>query len=193
MAANTADKIIATAEDMIRRNGYNAFSFRDIADTIGIKSSSVHYHFATKADLGAAVAKQYGERFFQHLKDNIDPQTQLPERLEVYVSLFRQALTVDRKICLCGMLGAEKAALPEVVLEQVKTFFAANLDWIRDTTQTCLADDNHSTEEAQLSSRAGTLLAALEGGMLVAQTLGDDDFFQTVAQRSIQDFLADLS
>ena len=49
--------ILKITEEMVRRGGYNGFSFREIAKQVGIKSSSVHYHFPTKEDLGVAVAK----------------------------------------------------------------------------------------------------------------------------------------
>jgi TetR/AcrR family transcriptional repressor of nem operon len=34
--------ILKVTESMIRDGGYNSFSFRSIADAVGIKSSSVH-------------------------------------------------------------------------------------------------------------------------------------------------------
>ncbi|MEM7678447.1 MAG: TetR/AcrR family transcriptional regulator, partial [Myxococcota bacterium] len=61
------DAILKAAEEMVRQGGYNAFSFRAIADVVGIKSSSVHYYFPTKEDLGVAVAKYYTHRFIESL------------------------------------------------------------------------------------------------------------------------------
>jgi TetR/AcrR family transcriptional repressor of nem operon len=34
-------------------------NFRDIAEDVGMKSSSIYHHFPSKADLGAAVARRY--------------------------------------------------------------------------------------------------------------------------------------
>jgi len=45
--ADTEAKILDLAETLIRQNGYNGFSFRDIASGVGVKSSSVHYYFPT--------------------------------------------------------------------------------------------------------------------------------------------------
>ena len=52
---------------MIRQGGYHGFSFRNIADAVGIKSSSVHYHFETKEKLGIATTKRYADNFIQRL------------------------------------------------------------------------------------------------------------------------------
>jgi TetR/AcrR family transcriptional regulator, transcriptional repressor for nem operon len=50
-----AEAIMDAAELRMRGGGFNGFSFREIADDVGIKSSSVHYHFPTKEKLAAAV------------------------------------------------------------------------------------------------------------------------------------------
>jgi AcrR family transcriptional regulator len=61
--SNKAEEILDVAERMARTGGYNGFSFREIAKAVGIKAASVHYHFPTKDELGAAVARRYTERF----------------------------------------------------------------------------------------------------------------------------------
>jgi len=43
--------ILTVAEGLIQSQGYNTFSYRDIANQVGVKTSSIHYHFPTKADL----------------------------------------------------------------------------------------------------------------------------------------------
>jgi AcrR family transcriptional regulator len=107
-----AGEILDSAERQARRRGYNGFSFRDLAADVGIKSASVHYHFPTKAELGAAVAQRYTERFMAHLGDPADPEVAPDALLERYVAAFRRALVRDRQMCLCGLLGAEVESLP---------------------------------------------------------------------------------
>lgn len=51
MKENTAQRILDTAQDLIRHRGYSAFSYADIADRVGIRKASIHYHFAAKEDL----------------------------------------------------------------------------------------------------------------------------------------------
>ena len=61
------DDLLKVAEVKVRQGGYNNFSFREIANEVGIKSASVHYHFPTKADLGAELAHQYTDAFLSAL------------------------------------------------------------------------------------------------------------------------------
>jgi TetR/AcrR family transcriptional repressor of nem operon len=59
----TAEQILDIAETLIQTRSYSAFSYQDISDALDIRKASIHYHFASKADLGAAVVDRYVERF----------------------------------------------------------------------------------------------------------------------------------
>ena len=61
------DRILEAAEARLRSDGYGAVSFRDLANDVGVKSASVHYHFPRKEDLGVAVVKAYTEKVFAAL------------------------------------------------------------------------------------------------------------------------------
>jgi TetR/AcrR family transcriptional repressor of nem operon len=51
MAPGTEDEIIRCARTWLVDGGYNGFSHADIAEAIGIRKASIHYHFPTKVDL----------------------------------------------------------------------------------------------------------------------------------------------
>ena len=42
MGDTTADKLLDLAQELIQTRGYNAFSYRDLADRVGIKLLAVH-------------------------------------------------------------------------------------------------------------------------------------------------------
>ncbi|MCY4123811.1 MAG: TetR/AcrR family transcriptional regulator, partial [Pseudomonas sp.] len=62
MALATRDALIQTAEGLMRTKGYAAFSYADLADAVGIRKASIHYHFPTKEDLGIAIVEEYVSR-----------------------------------------------------------------------------------------------------------------------------------
>ena len=107
---------------MACRGGYNGFSSRDIADAVGVKSASAHYHFPTKQALAAAVGRRYMTRFLDALGA---PGSQLSaaSALSNYVAAYRRALVDDGLMCLCGVMGAEIDNLPSVVRLEAKYFF----------------------------------------------------------------------
>jgi len=59
MATETATQLLDAAQTLVERRGYNAFSYKDLATDIGIKTASIHYHFPAKADLGIALMDRY--------------------------------------------------------------------------------------------------------------------------------------
>src|SRR5260370_10442546 len=69
--------IMDAAERRMQLGGFGGFSFREIAADVGIKSSSVHYHFPTKEDLAAAVIRRWAaetsEFIYEEPKKGPDP------------------------------------------------------------------------------------------------------------------------
>ena len=61
MSANAREEILAAAKLVAQAHGYAGLNFRDLAQEVGIKAASIYYHFPSKADLAAAVAKRYWE------------------------------------------------------------------------------------------------------------------------------------
>jgi len=186
MAKNsaTAQHILAVAQTMIQSHGYNGFSFRDIASEVGIKSASVHYHFPTKGDLGAAVAERYAGRFVTWLERIVTEGRDARHRITLYVGLFRAALVEDGRMCLCGMLGAESEALPPQVLTEAQQFFTRNVAWLRNVFESGRSDGT-LTFSGSAEHHARLVLAALEGGMIFARVSTDKAVFDQVAETAL--------
>lgn len=157
MASKLAD-ILDAAEARIRVAGYHGVSFRDVAADVGIKSASVHYHFPTKADLAAAVARRYRQRFLAAVRE---AQIGGMPVAAAWEAQFRKALTEDGKMCLCGVLAAEAASLPEPVRHEAQHFFEDGL---------AVLDKAHPGQGA-------ALLARLEGALLLARACGRTELF----------------
>ena len=176
MEANTKrDEILDVAEAMIRDGGFNAFSTRDVADAVGIKSASVHYHFPTKADMGVAVIERYTERFLKRLGDPGRFKGEVREIVALYVNSFRETLIRDDKLCLCAVLGAEIGGLPLEVSGHTRVFFDRNLNWLK------RALTGPKMNAAEATAFAVHMLAALEGGMILSKALNKGKVFESVA------------
>jgi TetR/AcrR family transcriptional regulator, transcriptional repressor for nem operon len=170
------DEILDVAEAMIRDAGFNAFSTRDVASAVGIKASSVHYHFPTKADIGVAVTERYTGRFLMQLGDPARFRGGASEVVSLYVNSFRETLVRDDKLCLCAVLGAEIGGLPKEVGGHTRIFFERNIAWLRKALS---ASSKMSAAEA--NAFAVHMLAALEGGMILSKSLGKEKIFESVA------------
>ena len=165
--SDTEQFILNTTEDMIRQGGYNGFSFRNIADVIGIKSSSVHYHFETKEKLGAATTKRYTENFMTALGNPEQIKADGVNPVVYYITAFRNAIISDKGMCLCGILGTETSMLPESIVVELKNFFDKNVEWLENAYR------HIGYSEDGLKGKALQTLSLLEGAMIISTTTKD--------------------
>lgn len=124
---DTKGEILKTTERLIITKGYNGFSYQDISDAIGIKKASIHYHFKTKEDLGAAFVQMFHDRFntWTHkIKDKANL-----EKLNGFAQLFKIVSNNGKHICPLSMLTAEYQTLPAKVQQKVYNFLAQMEEW----------------------------------------------------------------
>lgn len=176
--ANTEERILDLAEHLIRENGFNGFSFRDLASGIGVKSSSIHYHFPTKAELGRRVAERYTDRFLDQLGPSEEASADADAVLESIRHAFELALTRDGQMCLCGVLGAESSGLPEPVALATRRFFERVSGWLIDALKR--TDWGNQQTDRAIEETATRTLALLEGGLLLARARGQTSVFDAI-------------
>jgi len=178
-AETTRTQILDIAERLVQTRGFNGFSYADIAAEVGITKASLHYHFATKSELGATLVARYTQTFCAALRQ-IDAELGAPERrLRAYVKLYADVLSEER-MCLCGMVAAEYATLPGGMQEALRAFFEANEAWVAEQLELG-ARDGRLSLHVPAREAARMLVGALEGEMLVARAYGDPARFAAAA------------
>lgn len=163
-----AERVVDVAEGLLQQYGYNGFSYDDVAQLVGIKKPSIHHHFPKKGELVAVVTQRYTHRFREKLLSIEGLYAKAPDRLTAYAALFEQTFAEDRRLCVCGMLGAEANALPDAVMIEVERFFKVNLDWLT----LVIAEGQHAgliTANLSAEELADAFLCALEGAMMVGR------------------------
>jgi TetR/AcrR family transcriptional regulator, transcriptional repressor for nem operon len=148
--------ILDAAERRIQIGGFGGFSFREIAADVGIKSSSVHYHFPTKENLVAAVVRRWGDRAFEHLDEQLRTE---PNPARALAKLFRGTVFSKGGMCPCTVLGAGAQDLPAEVATAVRNFFKGLGDKLVDAGLT--------------QTKADEVLSTLTGAIVLSNALGD--------------------
>jgi TetR/AcrR family transcriptional repressor of nem operon len=180
-----ARAILDAAEGLAQTRGYNGFSYADVAAQLGVTKASLHYHFPSKAELGSALIERYRAVFAAAL-DTISREADEPcGKLQRYVALYDAVMRNDR-MCLCGMLAAEHATLPEAMQTQLQLFFDANERWLTTILEEGRRVGRFAFKE-RASERARVLLGAIEGAMLVARSYGDPRRFRAAAEYVLAD------
>ena len=175
MSLDMRSTLIDVATGQVRRLGYSAFSYADLAAAVGIRKPSIHHHFPAKEDLGVAIVAAYTEHFSEQLA-RIDAKTgDMIERLRAYARLYREGLEA-RRGCLCGVLASEVAVLPQRVQASVRQFFGLHLSLAR-TGPARRPLGRLACGGRQPRREARTVLAAYQGALFLALSLEEPAAF----------------
>lgn len=173
MATGTRDALMQTAENLMRTKGYAAFSYADLADSVGIRKASIHHHFPTKEDLGVVIVEEYiaqVRKDFAHIEQT---HKDVLGRLVAFSRLFR-ASNADGVLPLCGALAAEMSALPVGLQTLTHGFFDMQLKWL-----TAMLEQGIISGEIPKGSgarqKAFLLLSLLEGASFISWATNDGD------------------
>ena len=176
------EKILNAAENLIQTMGYNAFSYKDIAHAVGIKTSSIHYYYPAKEDLATAVIEWHLERVSVLLDElnannNLALQAKLLSLVNIVISL---TISNDLKMCLGGMLASDVISLPEKVKKKVCIFFDTLEQWIRETLSKEKKANSSWRNLYTVNDLAKYLIVQLEGGLLMTRLYKDFSYIETV-------------
>ncbi len=179
--ADTATQILDVAERLVQTRGFNGFSYADVAGELKITKAALHYHFASKSELGASLMGRYAVRFSEALVALGARAADAPAMLDGYADLYLGVLR-DRRMCLCGMLAAEYQTLPGPMQDAVVHFFDENEAWLTSVLERG-RDEGTLRFEGPPSEMARMIVSGLEGAMLVARSFDDVARFQATASR----------
>ena len=170
---DTKSEILNKAQSGIQRNGYKAVSFREIAKEVGIKSSSLHYHFPTKDDLAFSLLarlREFRQKGFAELENStLSAEQKLDKYFVIFINLFKD----DRKMCLGGILASENEALEEKSRKELQSFFKDHETWLTNLLEEGKKQGIfHFKQDSQIL--AGLILASVEGALLVSRAFGSE-------------------
>lgn len=184
--SSTADEILACARALIIRNGYNGFSYADIAAVVGIRKASIHHHFPSKVDLVRTLVFNYREEAragFAYLEQaSADPYAQLA----AYIGYWQTCLADENAdFCVCALLAAEMPSLPEVVAAEVRLHFKSLSEWLVSAFERGAASGTMRLS-APPQVEAEAFMATVHGGMVSARAYGDTKLFSSITTLTLQ-------
>jgi TetR/AcrR family transcriptional repressor of nem operon len=176
---DTKSKIIDVGEKLLLKKGFNGFSYADIAEALGIKKASIHYHFPSKCDLGIAVIQRARQRFSGWAERRETAGLSDWEKLDRFFQIYRHYLTTSESVCLSGALETDFTTLPEPMQEETRGLVSDLLTWM----DKFLGEGRkHGTFSFPGTSRnqAFVVLAVLQGGLQMNRVV-DPAIFDTAA------------
>ncbi len=178
----TKEAVLDVAQELLQTRGFNAFSFRDLADRVRIKTASVHYHFPTKGELCRALIARQRELVASALAEIDAGGLDAVGKLDRYVGVFRGTLEAGNRMCVSGMLAADFATLEPEIVRDLRLSFDEHEAWLEGVLAKGRATGSLHFEGVALEE-ARSLLSSLEGAMLVARTFEAPARFEATARR----------
>lgn len=169
---STKDDILNIANELILSRGYNAFSFADISEQLGIKKASIHYHFTSKTDLGKEVIQKHINE--AHRIFDANRHTDPIDRLNAFFHIYERRKQANQ-VCLIGSLATDLQTIDSSLQEELKVLAQLILD---ELTEVLLAgkSKNRFRFEENARTKALMIITNISAALQVSRLTMDEDF-----------------
>jgi TetR/AcrR family transcriptional repressor of nem operon len=169
----TRDRIVAAAADLMFEQGVAGTSLQDVQQAARVSGSQMYHYFGDKASLTHAVIAWQGETLLARQQPWLSRMDSLPGLRawrDFVVSVTRRREC--RGGCQIGSLASELSDLDPAARSDLAATFQRWISAIRDGLQ-AMQDRGELRADADVSQLARALMAAAEGGLLLAKAQRD--------------------
>ncbi|MEX2600066.1 MAG: TetR/AcrR family transcriptional regulator [Balneolaceae bacterium] len=179
----TKESIIELAEKYMRGSGYHTFSFHDISRIVGIKTSSIHYHFPVKADLGEAVIKERLKRLKQ-LKEETSESDPV-KKMALFLSIYSR-MGAESNVCLAGSVATGLPAMEEKIRNRIQELSGFIVEWVTEILEEGEQSGIFSFE-TDAKTKALMIISTVMGMLQLSRISDEPDEFRSVLRAILQD------
>jgi AcrR family transcriptional regulator len=178
--SGTRDRIIAATNELFRRHGYNGTSLKQVSIAAEAPTGSVYHFFpGGKTDLAQAVILEtgasYQELFTMIAGAAADTASGVRDFFDGAAEVLEQSNFID--VCPIGSVAREVASTNEALrLASAQVFDG----WIEAVSTLLEGAGLTSAEAADL---AATVIAAVEGGFVLARAKRDAGIMRAIGQQ----------
>lgn len=172
-ASNTRDKIIDMAFELMLQRGMNGFSYRDIAEPLGVKNAAIHYHFPNKSDLVKALIKDNHDVLRKSTAEFMAYGGPARPQLEGLFHFTLKQCRCGRPICMVGALSIDYDDLDDDIKDANDRFMRDSVGWLTKVMEAGREQDEFRFE-GEASSKAVSILAMIQGARQLARVHGLD-------------------
>jgi len=170
----TREKIMQSAQDVFKRQGFRATSINDLVAAAGITKGNLYFHFTDKNAIALAVLQREQQLFYQFLEKSLCGQTPL-EGLDNFLN---RVLVKHREQgfvggCLFGNTALEAGDTLPYLAEVVREVFN---HWQVSLEQQLVNAQNAGEVRNDVPAHqlATHIVATIEGGIMQARLAKDE-------------------
>ena len=180
--SDTATRLVDEARQLIMNNGYNGFSYADLATRLGIRKPSIHHHFPSKVDLVVATVEQ-ARALIRAQTDVLETQAPMAtDQLLAYTGYWERCIAdQSAPFCLAGVLAAELPSLPAEVASVVRGHFQDLARWLEGVLALGVKQGTMKLVQSP-KAEAEIFMSGVYGAMLSARAFDDPHRFKAVVE-----------
>jgi len=188
--SNTREALLDAAQGFVQESSYDGFSFRDIAEVVGIRKASIYHHFETKE----ALAVEMLQRAAKRLQSWCDSQSARPakDRLAAYCfEFYGDALKAGECLCPGGAFAAGWGHMPDGIRAATLDLLQVHHDYLAQALRDGQADGSLNLPLQQSPEATADWFAAnIQGALALARMQGGRARFDALCQISLDQLLA---
>jgi AcrR family transcriptional regulator len=180
-SANTRESIIQAAHRLLLQRGMNGFSYRDIAQPLGVRNAAIHYHFPSKMDLVKALIEDNLDVLHKGTAEFMAYGGPARPQLEGLFEFTRHQSACGRPVCMVGALSIDFEELSDEARRALERLMRDTVAWLAKVLET-------GREQAEFDFRgkarpkAAAILATIQGARQIARIHGMELLEATFAQ-----------
>jgi TetR/AcrR family transcriptional repressor of nem operon len=168
MARDTKTALLDSAEWAARTRGFDGFSYKDLAEDVGIRKASIHHHFPTKALLSEALMQRYYTHLEAGCAEIEETYDQGGARLSALIAQYRLAINDGKCLCLCVSFSSSRESLPQEAITEIRRFRKMIIAWLAKAFALGAADGSIA-DVRDPNQEAAAAMSLLEGAQLAAR------------------------
>lgn len=185
---NAKKEVLKAAYELIKTKGFNGFSFKDISEIVGIRTSSIHYYFPTKNDLAKAILELHRAYVFEQLGAIAASGEDTKGRLRTYADLYYEMSVDGAYMCPVAMLSAERDSLSETTVEQLTGYFDDQRMWLTEQFEVGKNDGDIRVIGRSVNA-ASMYLATVEGAVVLARASKSSHDFKNIVNQMLNQLI----
>jgi TetR/AcrR family transcriptional repressor of nem operon len=177
-STDTRDRIIDKAFQLMLQRGMNGFSYRDIAEPLGVKNAAIHYHFPNKSDLIKALLEENHQTLRRSTSEFMAYGGPARPQLEGLFAFTLHQCECGRPICMVGALSIDYDELDDDIKRANDRFMEDSVSWLTRVMEVG-REQSEFRFEGDAKSKAISILAMIQGARQMARVHGLD-YLETI-------------
>jgi len=168
----TRQRIIEQAAPIFNRRGYAGCSMHDVMEATGLEKGGLYRHFSTKEELAAEAFRYSIEKAVKLRTDNLDRSHGAVQLLRSFIERFVETTSMVRGGCPLMNTAVDADDGNPVLRDMARDAFR---DW-RERLAKIVREgmrDGEIRESANPRQIANTIIAALEGALMMSRLEGN--------------------